>query len=84
MCTACFRGWLSAQGCVSARGCLPMGGVWPGGVCLGDLPHTPYGQTDTCENITLLQTSFAGGKNVVVTEHVVTGTQCSCTDVSDC
>ena len=25
---------------------------------------TPFGQTDTCENITLPQTSFAGGKYI--------------------
>ena len=29
------------------------------------LHHTPLcGQTNTCENITLLQTSFAAGKNI--------------------
>ena len=35
------------------------------GVCSGSawgcLPRSPRGQTDACENITLPQTSFAGG-----------------------
>ena len=40
----------------SAWGCLPRGAV-----C-----HTPlWGQIDTCENITLPQTLFAGGNNTL-------------------
>ena len=51
------------EGCLS-RACLPWGGLPGGGVSAqGSLPHTPYGHTDACENITLPQTSFAGGNN---------------------
>ena len=39
------------------------GGLWPGrGVCVRETPLPSCGQTDTCEIITLPQTSFAGGK----------------------
>ena len=65
--TARFSGHLLG---VSAQGdgvCL-VGGVCPGDVCPGGcLPGgsatLPCGQTDACENITLPQTSFAGGNN---------------------
>ena len=30
---------------------------------------TPYGQTNTCENITLPQTSFAGGKYAFISDN---------------
>ena len=58
----CQKGVCLERVCLggSARwgGCLPRGvSAW------GCLPHTPYGQTDACENITLPQTSFAGGNN---------------------
>ena len=42
---------------------LPYGGLCPGGSMLGR-PPSPGGQTDACENITLPQTSFVGGKYV--------------------
>ena len=58
------RGCLPKGVCpgVCVWGCLPRGCL-PGGVCLGGcLPHpSPRGQTDAFENITLPQTSFAGG-----------------------
>ena len=52
---------VSAQGVVSQGGaCLR--GVYPGISAWWYLPHTPlHAQTDACENITLPQTSFAGG-----------------------
>ena len=54
--TARFSGRLFEGGVYPGR-CLP-GGCLPGG-CLS---HPPFcGQTDACENITLPQTSFAGG-----------------------
>ena len=61
---------LSARGCLPKgglpRGCLPWGvhargGVCPGGCVCHTRPPT-CGQTDACENITLLEASFAGGK----------------------
>ena len=40
-------------------------GLCQGGLCQGvsvrEIPNRPHGQTDACENITLSQTSFAGG-----------------------
>ena len=46
---------------VSVQGGLCQGGVSvQGGLFQGD-PLSPCGQTDTRENITLPQTSFAGG-----------------------
>ena len=46
-----------------------------GDVCLGGGSATPpFGQTDTCENITLPQTSFAGGKNVDSAKHAICNT----------
>ena len=39
---------------------------WTGSDIIQRAPH-PHGQTDTCENITLPQTSFAGGNNPSLT-----------------
>ena len=39
------------------------GGLCPGGISVRETP-SPCGQTNTCEIITLPQTSFAGGNNV--------------------
>ena len=51
---------------VSAQGCLPRGvcprGVCRGGGCVCHKPPPTCGQTDACENITLLEASFAGCK----------------------
>ena len=72
----CLPGGGSAHGVSALGGCLPWGvpvrggvcpgGVCPGGVCpRGGVCHTrppTCGQTDACENITLLETSFASGK----------------------
>ena len=66
------RGALHAQGCVCAKGhaCwrVDMGGDACPGWCMpmGHVCHAQFPvnrMTDTCENITLLQTSFVGGKN---------------------
>ena len=43
--------------------CLGGGFLCPGGLCHGD-PLPPCRQTDICENITLPQTSFAGGNKL--------------------
>ena len=70
------RGGVSLEGVSLAGGCLPgrgvvslAGGVSLAGVSLaGDPPwQTPLfnRMTDACENITLPQTSFAGGNKVV-------------------
>ena len=42
---------------------------------LGSQPHSfPVNRmTDTCKNITLPQTSFAGGKNIDILKHVMHG-----------
>ena len=67
-----YRG-VSVEGGLCPRG-LCQGAFCLGGLCLGsgvlcsggslsEKPDPP-GQTDTCENITLPQTSFAGGNNV--------------------
>ena len=53
--------------CVSAQGCVCLGrfqprGVPAQGVSAWGVSATPRGHTDACENITLPQTSFAGGK----------------------
>ena len=65
-------------GCVQGvcRGCVQVG--YPVGV--SRLVHTSpdqeadpgplCGQTNTCKNITLPQTSFAGGKNVLLTNSI--------------
>ena len=54
--------------------CIPVGCVPPalyltGGVSVGETPLNreplPCGQTDTCENITLPQTTFADGNDNV-------------------
>ena len=58
-------GGLSAQG-----GCLPGGSVCPGGVsqyAMGQTPPPVSRITDMCKNITLPQTSFAGGKKCTST-----------------
>ena len=61
--TVRFSGRLSTRGrgeCLS----LSPGGVYHTPPFTTPLPtHTPCGQTNTCENFTLPQTSFAGGKN---------------------
>ena len=56
-----------------SRGCLFRGeslsrGVSVGGVCQVD--PLPRGQTNACENITLPQTSFAGGNNHLCTNYL--------------
>ena len=55
---------MSAWGCLP-RGCLPRGGVCWGGVSAplhaGIHPPPVDRMTDRCKNITLPQTSFAGG-----------------------
>ena len=68
------RGRVCPVGCLP-RGCLLMGGVCPGGClsrgwCLSRgclLRYTPAPvnrMTDRCKNITLPQTSFAGGNKI--------------------
>ena len=59
--TAHFSGRLWRGSACLPRGGFPRG-VCPGGGCLGMSATPPNGQTDACENITLPQTSFAGGK----------------------
>ena len=54
--------------------CIPVGCVPPAAVAVSPATHTPppgmhapppvNRMTDACENITLPQTSFAGGKNM--------------------
>ena len=70
---ASFLGGLPARGVPPSGGCLPLGGgaSLPGGCLLpggwgGLLDGTPppvNRMTNRCKNITLPQTSFAGGKN---------------------
>ena len=54
---------LCQRGRLCLEGSLCQGGLCPGGSlsarCLSGRPPPPCGQTDTCEIITLLQTSFA-------------------------
>ena len=59
---ACMARGMHAQGSVHGSGvpCVPRG-VCPGGVH-GTHASTVNRMTDTCKNITLSQTSFAGGK----------------------
>ena len=72
--TVLFNGHLYRRGVCPGRcvqGVCVSRGVCLGGVCLGgvhplptacwEMPPTHCGQTDTCENITLPKTSFAGG-----------------------
>ena len=59
------RGVYLPRGGVPARGYL-LGGVPTGGVPAQVLPPPVNRITDTCKNITMPQTSFAGGKNVIV------------------
>ena len=64
----CVSGGVSPGGVCVPRGCMSPGGVCPQGVCEAH-PWTqseplPCGQTNSCENITLPQTSFSGGNKL--------------------
>ena len=61
------RGSLSGGGSLS-RGLSVQGVSIQGGLCPGESVsrETPRGQTGACENITLPQTSFAGGNKATV------------------
>ena len=54
------RGWSLSRG-VSVQGMVSVQGISVQGVSIRE-PHPSCGQTDTCEIITLPQTSFTGGK----------------------
>ena len=61
-----LSGGFSVQGVSLLTGCICPGGLCTGGslssrVSVRETPSN-YEQTDACENITLPQTSFAGGK----------------------
>ena len=58
------RWGVPARGGVPVRGCTCLGGVpAKGGTCPGT-PDPVNRMTDRCKNITLPQTSFAGGNNM--------------------
>ena len=73
----CLFGGLVWGGAWSG-GCLLQGGAWSGGCLVRGMPAWSRGEvvsqhgrpppvnrmTDRCKNITLHQTSFAGGKNI--------------------
>ena len=61
---------VSVQGCLCPGGSLSRGSLCPlegsvsGGLCLGDWLPPVNRMTHRCKNITLPQTSFAGGNNI--------------------
>ena len=63
----CSGGVSAPGGCTWPRGCLLQGGVCSGGVSApgwgvsGQVPPPVNRMTNRCKNITLPQTSFAGG-----------------------
>ena len=64
-------GGLCSWGFLSSGGLCP--GRSGGSLSRGSLsgrPHHPCGQADSCENITLPQTLFAGGKKIVITTSI--------------
>ena len=76
----CSGGPVCSQGVSGPRGCLLQGGVWSQGVSAPrecGIPvcteaDTPVNRmTNRCKNITLPQTSFAGGKYHLIGNHSV-------------
>ena len=55
-------GGISVRGVSVQRGSLSRGGLGPGGISVRETP--PCGQTDSCEIITLPQTSFMSGNEI--------------------
>ena len=59
--------WVCLFGGLCPRGCLPRGKCLPNGCT----PHPVNRMTDRCKNITLPQTSFAGGKNITENWRII-------------
>ena len=77
----CLLGWGLPRGCVCVGGCLFH--------CMLGYTYSPVNRiTDRCKNITMPQTSFAGGNNVITLKTVsiflptMKNCDCECDDLN--